>query len=93
MSSLDHPRPMRGLLASEVAIKRTELEPLRRKEAAHDNYLRSLDILATGSETMREEAKKGSQFAEGWLGCLRLLHQTIADGNMEPPPEHESGPW
>lgn len=71
-----------GLLPGEVPIKRTELNRLRRVQMSHDYYHRSLTILSAGTEAMRDEAARGSEFAKGWLACMRLLMSTI---------ENESG--
>lgn len=72
-----------GLLRGEVPILRTDLEHLQRVKTAHDRYLESLTLISTGSETMRDEAARGSEFAKGWLACLRLLHITITSGRGE----------
>jgi len=73
MSALDRPRRMRGLLTGEVPITRVELDRLHAVERAHDHYAQAVAILARGSEAMRVE---GSEYAAGWLACLRLLYNT-----------------
>lgn len=77
---LDRRRTMRGgLLSSEAGVDKRELAMLRRTKLAHDHYLRAVTILARGSEPMRVEAARGSEYARGYLACLRALHSTIIE--------------
>lgn len=68
---------VRGLLRGEVAVRRDELQGLRRVRVAHDKYLRSVTLMQTGAEHMRAEAARGDEYARGWMACLKLLALTI----------------
>ena len=75
---IDRRRAQRGgLLSGEVPIKKAELNSLYRTKSDAEHYLRAVRILAAGSEAMRDERARGSEYARGWLDCLRLLAQTI----------------
>lgn len=68
-----------------VTITRSELADLRRKAVAHDRYLRAVELIGTGAEHMRVEARAGDRFAEGWLACLMLFAMTMQE-RPEPAP-------
>ena len=71
-------RPNRGLLPDEIPVKKSELARLQRAEHAHRRYYEGVRILGAGAEKMRAEAAGGSEYAQGWIACLRLLALTIS---------------
>jgi hypothetical protein len=70
----------------EVTVRKSELDRLRFKALDHDHYLRVLQVLQGGSEKMRAEARNGSEFAKGWLACMRLFHMTVLESVQPDPP-------
>ncbi len=81
----------RGLLYGEVPIKRTTLKSLEAAKRDRDHYLACLRLLATGSEAMRLLAEDGSEFAKGWLGCFRLLNETVSGVGQPSDPSDDGG--
>lgn len=75
-----HRRPIGVVWPGQKAVELKELELLRRKAAAHDRFVEALREMGRRQSIWVERAKKGDEFAKGWLRSLREIADLVVKG-------------
>lgn len=72
-------RPIGVLHPGEVAVKREELDLLRRKADGHDRFVEAMREMGRRQILWQKEAKEGNDFAKGWLRALREIADLVVN--------------
>lgn len=76
----DYYTERRGVLPSEVVVKRTRLEELERKERAHDAYMAATRRMRVRQDEMLRAKAQGGEiggYAFGWLAAMREFAEEV----------------
>lgn len=76
MSRVDDPR----LTRDQVAVKRSRLAELERKERAHDDYLAATRMMGQRVRVQWKDTPQfDTEYATGYTQCLRDFCQLVVD--------------